>query len=1286
MSLDSGTNSTYRLKTETPGMGFLHKTKKSKTDKKKENGNQKVAGSPENGGRHAIARRTVRDRSLSNLLPEQDLSSSIKAVPEPSNAQPQSTKRRRSSSPDKVKGKPSDIVKLKLGHFNSSKNNSHSCDDTSKNRLSKDSSQDPNATKTSPSSLRVSNNTSILHDDPDGTAGKEEVKEPGGIISSIFSAAHNAANHLMPRANEKPAPSQNEDVIALNQSEHQGHEQNSSFLKHLDFLLAPPGALPPTTTSNNLLSPDYNLNAQNKQSVGSSLGRHNSDVSGTPDYIIGDFDDNTSAAETDLMSMTDKIHFRSRNGESHIASLGRGNLTLDALAKTYSNDSPLDEGSLHAEEESTAPRQSKAINANRRRGKTVHDINRETDYAKSRDYDLSLSPARSDPGANANSSLEDVTRGLNETSKDQSQNNVKTRKRASTVKSCSIRPLSPNQLSLKTIPTKSIRNSLHRMRSPSHGDNGQNQTSSISSDEEDAHALSETNGKSGNKSQRASAHISEKKNSEFHTVFKESGIAADEKLLADYACALSRDILLQGRMYISKEHVCFNSSILGWITSVVIPFKEIVQIEKKSTAGIFPNGIVLQTLHSRYIFASFISRDSAFDYITKIWNRIILNSDEDLAYSELESTPPKSSRSSLSSDDDSDSERQGRSSSDGYSSEDETLDEENEDEELSSENSQMNDAEDSSAIGNAELRIGKKPKVPTLGPSKHPPTSDDLSTTADDRIVAETVFEAPLGQIVSILYGDDVSYARKILEAQKNYNLSKIPPIITSRERKFSYTKPLTGSIGPSKTKCEITETLDHYDLEDYVKAIQASKTPDVPSGNSFIVKTSFYLSWAPRNCTKLIVGVSVEWTGKSWLKAAIEKGTFDGVTVTTKTMIEEINKIIHKKEVRESKGAVSDEEETLNLPTAGPSEHPKTNPEYVKEDGDIIIADSLSIPAPLGTVYQLLFGDDTSYIQRILEKQGNYDLSPIPKFKSETREYQYTKPLTGPVGPKKTKCLIEERIEHNNLEDRVVVCQVTKTPDVPSGTSFSVNTKFYLYWGSSNTTQILVVSSVIWTAKSWIKGAVEKGSLEGQKSSIKILEQELLDIVANAGKNKKPHAKKNVRARVKKSKTSNKASKAGKTQDPGPTGAFDTVLNLVTTLPFTYQILSFILLVVGIVTIFTFSMGKSESSFKIVKPGRMAIGGNTYNYAPTLNTLYGVYEQEIRVTQRSPKAPNIATSSEGELWEWIKDRGNILQDTHSQDNSKKWMTTHKRQDLEEAIRLAEDKLEELKTLLNESK
>ncbi|KAJ2725949.1 hypothetical protein GGI07_000877 [Coemansia sp. Benny D115] len=108
-----------------------------------------------------------------------------------------------------------------------------------------------------------------------------------------------------------------------------------------------------------------------------------------------------------------------------------------------------------------------------------------------------------------------------------------------------------------------------------------------------------------------------RRNADFHMLFR--AIPINELLLDDYGCALQRDILVQGRLYLTENYVCFYSNIFGWVTNLIIAFDEIVTIEKKMTALIIPNAIQVSTLHARHFFGSFIYRDSAYNQLYDLW-------------------------------------------------------------------------------------------------------------------------------------------------------------------------------------------------------------------------------------------------------------------------------------------------------------------------------------------------------------------------------------------------------------------------------------------------------------------------------------------------------------------------------------------------------------------------------------------------------------------------------------------------------------------------------------------
>jgi len=71
---------------------------------------------------------------------------------------------------------------------------------------------------------------------------------------------------------------------------------------------------------------------------------------------------------------------------------------------------------------------------------------------------------------------------------------------------------------------------------------------------------------------------SKKRNRDFHQLFR--SVPDDDYLIEDYSCALQREILAHGRLYVSEGHLCFSSNIFGWVTTLVMSFDEIVSVEK----------------------------------------------------------------------------------------------------------------------------------------------------------------------------------------------------------------------------------------------------------------------------------------------------------------------------------------------------------------------------------------------------------------------------------------------------------------------------------------------------------------------------------------------------------------------------------------------------------------------------------------------------------------------------------------------------------------------------------
>ncbi|XP_046804715.1 protein Aster-B isoform X3 [Lucilia cuprina] len=110
---------------------------------------------------------------------------------------------------------------------------------------------------------------------------------------------------------------------------------------------------------------------------------------------------------------------------------------------------------------------------------------------------------------------------------------------------------------------------------------------------------------------------------DFKKLFKE--VPNDERLIVDYSCALYRDLLIQGRLYISQNYVCFHANILGWETCLIIKWKDVTSITKEKTALVIPNAISICTPKEKYFFSSFTTRDKTFLILFRVWQNTLMN-------------------------------------------------------------------------------------------------------------------------------------------------------------------------------------------------------------------------------------------------------------------------------------------------------------------------------------------------------------------------------------------------------------------------------------------------------------------------------------------------------------------------------------------------------------------------------------------------------------------------------------------------------------------------------------
>ncbi|XP_029380270.1 GRAM domain-containing protein 2B isoform X3 [Echeneis naucrates] len=122
-----------------------------------------------------------------------------------------------------------------------------------------------------------------------------------------------------------------------------------------------------------------------------------------------------------------------------------------------------------------------------------------------------------------------------------------------------------------------------------------------------------------------------KHNKNLHKLFPE--IPTGENLTHIFTCALQKEVLYHGKLFLSKNHVCFYSSVLLKDTKVVIRASSIKEVRKHNSAL---SSLSIQTADGeKHSFMSFRNRDKCY--------RLLQSMRSHVQETSLNSSPPASS-------------------------------------------------------------------------------------------------------------------------------------------------------------------------------------------------------------------------------------------------------------------------------------------------------------------------------------------------------------------------------------------------------------------------------------------------------------------------------------------------------------------------------------------------------------------------------------------------------------------------------------------------------------------
>ncbi|KAJ2448985.1 hypothetical protein EV183_005142 [Coemansia sp. RSA 2336] len=555
-----------------------------------------------------------------------------------------------------------------------------------------------------------------------------------------------------------------------------------------------------------------------------------------------------------------------------------------------------------------------------------------------------------------------------------------------------------------------------------------------------------------------------RRNADFHALFR--NIPINELLIDDYGCALQRDILVQGRLYLTENFVCFYSNIFGWVTSLVIAFDEIVSIEKRMTALIIPNAIQVSTLHAKHFFGSFIYRDSAYNQLYDLWVKsrsektagvpetgraedgagagdvsrhradIVNHGYQSLSEDDVHSQPSLGSSAHQVPDSGSEGNAKdqiygstsGSESDDSWSSSN-MVDEKHPAKRLSGNSQSSSAAAPGSVNGvlqqpllNGSGDVGISREVPgDITPSTATDASSIMPQTAPDSIVNSTANVSRIG----------------------SQTMTSALPIAQTNGTSAAPAKPIPGQ--PKRLLAKLPKTPDGTDT-----GSRESLLVESPQANQRIEPLSLH---KPTECP----------CGNSGHTAHYNLEALDATF-------------------------------PLALPLL------------------FRVVFSASIPASLEKKYMSgVSGEELALsCTRRIEACGNTEVRTegwVPDPDDSSREmciYTYDKPLGFSIGPKSTTVEDTFRITMKDFDKAVIVEQVVKTPNVPSGTAFFIKVRHCLTWaaGPSNYprggwSRYRMTFQVEWVKTSWIKSTIEKGSMDSNKQAGEQLEKYIREWIA---------------------------------------------------------------------------------------------------------------------------------------------------------------------------------------------
>uniref|UniRef100_A0A8D2ZT71 GRAM domain containing 1A n=1 Tax=Scophthalmus maximus TaxID=52904 RepID=A0A8D2ZT71_SCOMX len=364
------------------------------------------------------------------------------------------------------------------------------------------------------------------------------------------------------------------------------------------------------------------------------------------------------------------------------------------------------------------------------------------------------------------------------------------------------------------------------------------------------------------------------RNEDFRKLFKK--LPDTERLIVDYSCALQKDILLQGRLYLSENWLCFYSNIFRWETTITILLKDVTSMTKEKTAKLIPNAIQISTDNEKHFFTSFGARDRSFMMIFRLWQNALL--DKSLSPKELWHIVHQCYGTEL-----------------GLTSEDDdyvspTAEHMNEGGDSLSESANHMLPPPNASLGNlSSLDITNDEELPT-DPSNSSDTQEESeveSFCADlsGRLHINAAVRMSVDKLHDLLFSADTHFIQHLFSQRHFTDLwvgewqQDSSSGITSRV--LSYTIALNNPLGPKTAPVVETQTLHKSSARGECFVVDSEViTSGIPYQDYFYTVHRYCLTSINKHKSRLRVSSDICYRKQPWslVKTLIEKNTWSGI------------------------------------------------------------------------------------------------------------------------------------------------------------------------------------------------------------------------------------------------------------------------------------------------------------------------------------------------------------------------------------------------------------------------